>query len=248
MKRKRMALPLWIGAFILLMSVQSGVGAAYPVHIEGYVYDPCGGCFSENRPCKPCTVVLQLESYLYDTAELYGAEKNTRITVYNTLLEEGRERLAAKLEIPTTAYPVVFINDAVFCGWEEIKNKLPAMLGQQLSENTAKPNGLAFTRGKQNAAVYFKAESCGQCKKTDEWLKTIQPTGDYTVEIYDISENKNAELLRSYAEIFNLQPEEVLLPIVFVGDVALEGFDEIELLLETALNNGSGYQTPMVDR
>lgn len=246
-KKIAIRVAMLVAAILLILGVSS-CGTAKTISVEGYVYDPCGGCFSANNPCKPCTVVKELESYLHEKAAKYNLEGSLDINVYNTLFDENKEKLEESLgrEPDTENYPIVFVDNTVLVGWEEIESELLRTIDHNSStteKNETSKMQLEVKETAESMAIYFKTEGCGQCKKTEELLDSAEK-GEHIIETYDISDNSSYRLLEAYAEKYNLQAEEILVPIIFVGDSVLEGYDEIETFLFTYLEEGKGCATP----
>lgn len=212
--------------------------------IEAYVYDPCGGCFADGIPCKPCTVVIELEQYLGGELKRQGLSENYEVFVGNTLLPEIKEQYLFRIGVwDKGEYPVVFIGDHILYGWDEIKSEFPRILGgeaaseQPPSEETQSP----FQSG-SDLFVYFKLSSCGQCAEAEELFDRLELEGVPSKRLtYDLEDHLG--LFERYCRAYGADSETLCLPAVFVGDSVLEGYEEIEMFLEEYLGRGDGMKT-----
>lgn len=247
-----------IAGIILLLAglgwlMLSNADCASPqIRIEGFVYDSCGGCFTQNNPCKPCKVVLELEAYLSSELARLGMEEECDVKVYNLLYDEPKELLSARLlerEPGRMEYPVLFLNDAVLYGWEQIRQKLAPTLLEYGRKTDPGASALHETeilleRSESDIVIYFKMKSCGSCKKTQEYLDGLfQRYGHVRLLTMDIEEHRNLEIFQAYCRMYDANAETMSVPAIFIGDRYLEGCDEISLFLEAYLDAGYAHDT-----
>ena len=212
--------------------------------IEAYVYDPCGGCFADGIPCKPCTVVLELEQYLGGELKRQGMSENYEVFVGNTLLPEIKEQYLFRIGVwDKGEYPVVFIGDHILYGWDEIRSEFPQILGgKTTSEQPPQKEPQTDFQSGVDLFVYFKLPSCGQCAEAEELFDRLEQKGVPSKRLtYDVESEFG--LFERYCQAYGADSETLCLPAVFVGDSVLEGYEEIEMFLEEYLGRGDGMKT-----
>lgn len=235
---------------VLLFWNRNGTGSQ--VVIDGFVYDSCGGCFTENNPCKPCKVVLELEGYLSAELARLGIEEGCRIQVHNLLYDEQKELLSERLpdERPgEMAYPVLFLDDEALCGWDEIRERfVPAILVKMGKEDPGTVSGtekeIDLVRTEGDRIVYFKMSTCASCVKTKDCLdEVLSKYENVDLITWDMEDQGNLALFRAYCRMYDVDAEELSVPAVFIGDRCLEGYEEISLFLEPYLEAGYAHDT-----
>lgn len=227
--------------------------ASEMLNIDGYVYDSCGGCFSDSIPCKPCTVVLDLEKYLYSELDRFELSEEYRVEVHNVLYHKQKQLLSQEFsdkQIRDLSYPVLFINDTILYGWEQIKDKFAQTIAKyshiEVTEMDSRKadKEIKLIRGESNTIVYFEITSCGACKETKKLLDRISGSyEDLEVFIYNIDDSKNLDLFKTYCTKYAMDANSISVPMILIGDRYLEGLDEIQLFLESYLEAGYGSYT-----
>ncbi len=248
---------LLVGAVLMALIIDSGnLRLNSKVKIECFVYDPCGGCFSKNIPCKPCTVVLEMEQFLYNKVDELGLRDVSDINIYNTMNDTQRnllnERVPKELEVE---YPVLFINDKVLFGWNQINRSIDEMLLKMAgvrNKHTDKADGsmeasFVYEQTQTPLAVYFKMEDCRACKKTEEYLVQHDDfNGLCEITTYNLDNVDALRLFEEYCKKYGVNSETAGAPMIFIGDTVLEGYEEIETFLEVYIKNGYGATTSMI--
>lgn len=238
---------LLAAALACLASLPGADKAPAPGKLDGFVYDSCGGCFTDSSPCKPCKVVLELESYLYTELERLGAGAGWQVQVHNVLYEGERELLAQRLSpalLQEAEYPVLVLDGVVLQGWGQVRQGLaPALLARAGREapgtGPGAPGGVRLEKAGRDTVVYFKLESCGSCRKTDAFLDgLLQKYSHVELLPYEIDGQGGLEVFQAYCRAYGLDPDNTFAPVVFVGDRCLEGLEGIQLFLGPYLEAG----------
>lgn len=241
------------GAALLCLAFLLGADKApAEVHIEGFVYDSCGGCFTDNSPCKPCKVVLELEEYLNAELDRLGAGEDRWVEVHNVLYDDQKKLLSQRLSkdrLGEMEYPVVILDDTVLYGWEQIKRELaPAVLARTGRGGSGQEAGEAkeprLQKAGSDTVVYFKMQACGSCRKTGAFLEELLGKhGDFELLTYEMEDRGNLELFQAYCNTYGMDAENTFVPVIFIGDRCLEGFEEVQLFLESYLEAGYAGNT-----
>ena len=83
-----------------------------------------------------------------------------------------------------------------------------------------------------NVAIFFVSPTCSSCADTKEYVKSA----NLELIIYDISVDNNLALLYKYCKEYSVSEDDTgMVPIVFVGDKYLFGYDDITAGLEKIL-------------
>lgn len=238
---------LLAAALACLMSLLGADKAAGPVKLDGFVYDSCGGCFTDSSPCKPCKVVLELEGYLYAELERLGAGADFQVEVHNVLYDREKALLSQRLPqgLPgEIEYPILLLDGMALQGWGQIKKGLASMVLSKTGRGSPSPGpmasgGIRLEKAGRDTVVYFKMQSCGSCQKTAGFLgELFQKYSQVELVTYDIGSQGDLGIFQAYCEAYGLDAENTYVPIVFVGDRSLEGLEEIQLFLEPYLAAG----------
>lgn len=217
------------------------------ITLDGYVYDSCGGCFSNKNPCKPCQVVKELEAYLYGALDQYDLRDSFSLEVHNLLYDEEQTALEERLPGVTLGeeqYPVVFIGDRLLCGWDEIKKDIGSVLRQISGKETATAMPAAsekieLVQAEEPTVVYFMMTSCRSCKEAGAYLDTLREKEDaFTLQTFNMEDSESVAVFQEYCSKYGLNTEETYVPVVFIGDKSLEGTEEIKTFLESFLDLG----------
>lgn len=197
-------------------------------------------------------MVLELEGYLSSELARLGTEEAYHIQVHNLLYDEKKELLAERFSGARPGemeYPVLFVEDEVFCGWDEIKESfIPAVLagtGKEAPDTVSGPEkGIELVRMEEAGIVYFKMSTCASCGKTKDWLEeVISKYENVDLITWDIEDQGILALFRAYCRMYDVDAEELSVPAVFIGDRCLEGYEEICLFLEPYLEAGYARDT-----
>jgi len=226
------------------------------VKIDCFVYDPCGGCFADNIPCKPCKVVLEMEQFLYNKVDELGLREVSDINVYNTMYDAQKNLLNGRVQKEfEVKYPVLFINDTALFGWNQIKMNIDELL---LKIARVRPNhfvkshdsiDVSFSQEQTEKplAVYFMMEDCRSCKKTEEYFaQSDNFNGLCEILTYDLENVETMRLFEEYCNKYGVDSKTAGAPMIFIGDAVLEGFEEIDTFLEVYIENGYGVKTCII--
>ena len=235
-----------------LLMLSNADCASLPIRIDGYVYDSCGGCFTQDNPCKPCKVVLELEAYLSSELARLGIEGECTVKVYNLLFDEPRKLFSDRLfehDSGSMEYPVLFLNDTALYGWEQIKKDFAPILLEYSGKVAPGTSALhekeiLLEKSESDIVVYFKMKSCGSCENTQEYLdRLFQRYGHVRLLTMDIEEQGNLEIFQAYCRMYGTDADTMSVPAIFIGNRSLEGYDEISLFLDTYLEAGYAHNT-----
>lgn len=224
------------------------------VKIEGYVYDSCGGCFSDDIPCKPCKVVLELEEYLYSELDRLGARDACKVEVHNILYSKQKQLFSQRIsenKLGNIEYPVLFINDTVLYGWAQIRKEFARTVLTGIGKDdsgiesvSSDKEEIVLAKAKSDTVVYFKMTSCRSCQKSEKFLDDlVKKRGDFSLLTYDIEDRGNLSLFQAYCGKYGVNAENTSVPVVFIGDKCLEGFEEVQVFLEPYLEAGYAKDT-----
>lgn len=226
------------------------------VNIDCFVYDPCGGCFSDNNPCKPCKVVLEMEQFFFNKIDEFELREVSDINVYNTMYDYNKDLLKTKVQPGLEVeYPVLFVNDTALFGWNQINMHFDELL---LKATRVKPNHSIRTdnatdvyyvqeKTEKPVAVYFKRQGCRSCKKTEEYLaRKDNFNGLCEILTYNLENVDDVRLFEEYCKSYGVDLETAGAPMIFIGDSFLEGFDEIYTFLEVYIESGYGIKTCII--
>ena len=226
------------------------------VQVTAYLYDSCGGCFTEENPCKPCTVEIRMYNYLQKTIEAADMTQKVEYQVYNLLYEKYRTELnqlqggSASVE-----YPLVFVDGQSLSGWDELKESLIPVIRKKaygpFSGLFADPEVLqmiSLEPDGKNRIAYFKSPGCAQCELAESYFQILEGKlsgNSFIIDTYDVSQMENTDIMEAYCREYELDPDMLMTPVVFVGKTVLEGSDEIEIFLELKMLQGDGLLTPV---
>lgn len=243
---------LLAAALVCLVSLLGADKSAGPAKLDGFVYDSCGGCFTDSSPCKPCRVVLELEGYLYAELDRLGARSDFQVEVHNVLYDREKGLLFQQLPrgLPEEIeYPVLLLDGMALRGWGQIKKDLASMVlsktGRESPGTVPKDSGeIQLEKAGRDTVVYFKMQSCASCQKTAALLDGLfQKYSQAELVTYDISGQEDLKIFQAYCEAYGLDAENTYVPVVFIGDRGLEGLEEIQLFLEAYLAAGHASGT-----
>lgn len=238
------------------------------VPVECYFYDPCGGCFSDSGPCKPCTVETGLGSQYSQMIAENGLEGIADLKLYNILYKAYGQKYEAKLKKYKLAdskrkFPVVFVGDTCLMGESEVKSRIISAVKSETNflkrivyaigrgkNGQPQSKQVSFVDAQENSVVYFSVPGCEDCKRVDEYLNEIRhesfKNNDFRVVSYSIELKENLSLLKKYYQIYGAGGDETVVPVVFIGDRYMEGYDQIASLLKKTLIEGEGYNTKII--
>lgn len=246
--------------FVLAVITASVIGWKMnrKVQITAYVYDPCGGCFTEENPCKPCTVEIRLYNYLKTAIEAAGVTHRTEYQVYNLLYEKHRTELnriqRENRKNEPEEFPLVFIDGQPLSGWDELQESFIPIIRKKaygpfsgLFTGPEAPQMISLEPDGENRIVYFKSPDCVQCGLVENFIQILQerlPENSFAIDTYDVLQPENIDIMEAYCLEYELDPDMLMTPVVFIGKTVLEGSDEIETFLELKILQGDGFLTP----
>jgi glutaredoxin len=160
-------------------------------------------------------------------------------------------------------FPLVFVGNTHLTGESEIESKLVPSINKSKTlpmkiTNIAVNlyNGLTHTgqdkiqTSEENAIVYFSVPGCEDCGKVDEYLKTIDKEklkdSSYKLIEYSIDSSRNLNLLKQYSQLYGVEGDETAVPVIFVGNKYLVGYEQISKYLEDILNLQEKVNTKVI--
>lgn len=222
--------------------------------IMAYVDDPCGGCFTDNSPCKPCTV--EIETRVFIEKKLNDLEvENVEIHVKNIQKQEYALeffQLISQYKIEKYELPFIKLNDNYISGWDNIKKQFPLFLQQ---------NGLNIDKGKlkddpnislvpsnKNTIIYFKLPGCKECELVELLLDDLKLNNSHlNIYTYNLNINDNLEIFKQYCINMDLDFNKTLVPSIIIDNHILEGYEEISTFLPTYISQNKGNDTLVAD-
>lgn len=187
--------------------------------------------------------------------------------IYST---EGRmmleSLLTSEMNYSEMTWPAVLIGETWLVGNEQISTEIAGLLTHQtsmrvgtdenmeetMSSETEKESGQTdrslpvFPKGSVNL-LYFKTEACSGCEEAQTALDSLPSSitldgKEYPVHLTTLSimEGNNANLLYSCYQEFQVDAEDQVVPILFVGDRYLSGAREIREYAAEYLAAGYG--------
>lgn len=236
--------------------------AELPDKIEIFYFyeNTCGSCDPEGE------FIEIFNTKLADVKALYPHE----LRCFNIFHDAGKkwlEDICGKygLELGIAGYPLMIINSKVWIGQEQIAgNLLEAFLvaGEDIFDHkyvyypsAERETGL-FERTvpdpDSNTLVYFYRITCEECGQTkpviDELPQEIEVDGGMVpvdVVRFNTRSGNNGDKIAAFFAAYNVPDEDKLVPIVFLADEYLAGYEQISELLVLKLQQGAGLDFQM---
>ena len=267
---------IYIGLLLMLTFLNFAMGTlsafAEPeqnskITIEFFYENACGACSVEQEFTDELDRILsderdgvEINLLMYNTFQLSSMKKLEKYKkTYNLSKDES---FYSKF---------VFINNTYLAGSEEISEglldqfiKAKGLVKQSIVDNpdTAQENSLEVTavdnnKLSQSTIMYFYVTPCAACEDVNIFFKTLDK--EYTIDIqgvekhseltikkYNVSESQNLELAREYFSIYEVPESKQVVPIVFIGDVYLQGEKEIQVESRGMIEAGKGINTLII--
>jgi glutaredoxin len=266
MRKKTILKSIFLCGFIGLLYFL-GILLTSKVPVECYLYDPCGGCFTDQGPCKPCEVEKKSNSEYQGLIAQSNLTKTVDFKLYNVLYKFYEQKYEVKLKQfnisnPGRAFPIVFIGNKYLIGEKEIQEKLISTINYAKNpfyklasflkhkDSTAEEtNNISFVELGKNNIIYFSVTDCEDCKRVEKKLPELKhqnfKNNDFQIISYKINDKQNLNLLNSYYQEYNIKGE-IVVPTIFVGNKHLSGYEEINKYLKKYLINGDGFNTEII--
>lgn len=266
--KKRRIMFICVGCILLTFLVIYWWAWKSKVIIECFFYDPCGGCFTDTGPCKPCKVEADLAHQYTEIISQHGFEKIVDLKLYNVLYEVYERTYENRLRRHNLIneegkYPIVFIGDRYLIGEDEIRNKMVSLITEaknpirkiqhciyQIYNKMLIRKKINWEIANENCIVYFFTPYCSECKQVEIYLKDLKKesfsNNNFQVISYNIDEKDNLSLLKKYLQCYQEQTNEIVVPTIFIGDRCLQGYENIKCYLKKALIEGQGIRTKIV--
>lgn len=232
--------------------------------LDMYVYDPCGGCFVEIGPCKPCALVEHYLSIYADLLKKNRLYEKVDFNMYSTLFKSFKQKYIEKLRVyhinqNEVTFPIAFVGNEYIQGEKDIENNLISTINKENSlisrigrAFNTKPINLHVKKVAAktvNAIIYFSTPYCDDCssvKKLFDRLGSAYFKNGIQLIFYSIDDKNNLALLMKYREIYGIHGDNVIVPAIFIGTSYLEGYDEISKKLEGLLSSGESAKTKII--
>lgn len=267
---KKMKYVILIGIICVVLGILLvwGMLNSTKTTIECYFYDPCGGCFTDTGPCKPCTVETRLGHQYMERIAHNGLEDVVDLKLYNVLYEVYKQKYETRLQQYNLTgqkrnYPIIFIGNTYLIGESEIESKMISTIDaarnplrrmmyfiQHRNKALLPLKKWKYQMTNENCVVYFSVPYCADCKRVKEYLETLKQeefkNNDFRVISYSIDAEEDFNLFKLYCQLYEVRGNETVVPAVFVGDEYLEGYEQISRGLKTALIQGQGNHTKVI--
>jgi len=123
---------------------------------------------------------------------------------------------------------------------------------------TLKNNSLMPGTWAKSTIVYFYVAPCASCEEVERFFSTLEKEyfidtingkrkSELLIKKYNISSGRNLELIREYFSAYMVPESEQKVPIVFIGDIYLQGEKEIQGKLLESVKAGYGLSTLLVE-
>ena len=166
--------------------------------------------------------------------------------------------------------PILFIGNTYIQGGANIDARLKhevnvAKQEQRISNSEVKPQTAlapaSDTRarigeyGTDSNIVYFYVPLCADCEDVVSFFDELDEnynvlydgqliSSQVKITKFNISDSENLNMLRRYFYEFDVPEERQRVPILFIGDESLSGFEEIKRNLQQFILSGKGLFTP----
>jgi len=239
--------------------------AATEVDIYYFYFNPCASCDVEKEfQIRLDTLLgedikhinLRMFNAFYSSVE----EKLLQFFEQYYVLEEHREA------------PILFLGDTYIQGSANIDRNLKYEFDKaRSSSNVAtpqlqesediqlirQPNVRITDEEKQSRIIYFYVPLCAECDEVENFFNTLNSSyyvlyegqaikSRLEIEKYNISTIDNLEMLRRYFDEYRIPDEDQQVPILFIGDKYLKGYEEIKGNLVNLIEAGQGILTPLL--
>ena len=203
------------------------------------------------------------EEQIGDVRELYPYTLEMQ-NVFQTEGSKSFERVMEQygLDPESASFPMLVINGKELFGLEEIEKSLRENF-LSAGEAAVTPDELAVTVEKapkddlfrdfpsadpgESVVLYFYRSTCPECVTTKPVMDGLPETMEIngtgsTVTVYSLNSRtgSNPERIRYLFEKYEVPEDKQMVPIVFLRDSYLAGYDEISAGLEQGLLDGGG--------
>ncbi len=249
----------YIGGILLLslavcITVTASSAKSRTTEIHAFLYDPCGGCFTGEVPCKPCRAVLELESYLYEQLDAENVRNRFSVISHNLLKVNERddfEAITGKSFSGQKKFPVVAVNGQLLIGWPEIKDNFKEAVSEKEKPEAKRPKGniskekeIILKETAEPVIVYFKVNGCKDCKTIEQYYDDNHEIFDEIGWVtYNLSDSGAMSVFSKYCEFYQINEEDATVPLMIIGKRYLEGAAEIESYIQKYLDLGYANNT-----
>ena len=230
------------------------------ITIEFFYQNACGACSVEQEFIDELDLILiderdgvEIELLTYNTFQLSSMKK----------LEEYKKTYNLSKD-ESNYSKFVFINNTYLVGSEQISEgilnefiKAKASVKQSIVYNQDISQENSMEEVSQSTIMYFYVTPCAACEAVNNFFETLDK--EYTIDIhgiekpselkikkYNVSESQNLELIREYFSIYEVPESKQEVPIVFIGDLYLQGDKEIQIELQDKIEAGNGMNTLII--
>lgn len=254
-------------AFLFLLAFSSCfVLAACAANTVQDLPDKIDVYFFHDTACGSCDGTEEFMELFANTLGDVREENPYQIHTYNVFQTAGREKyesLTQTMGIPTDGldFPLLIVGGKAFSGMESIQKNLreafltasedlfvyqsPYMPSQK--KETENPFEDITVPADSSTFVYFYRITCDECIQTGEFLDTLPSsieangvTSELEMIRFNTRSGENGLRISTFFEAYQVPPEDQMVPIVFLRDRYLAGYDAISQNLLDALENGDG--------
>lgn len=245
-------------AFVLLLSACSGPKQELPekVQIEFYHDTVCGSCDGTAE------FYQIMGEQLADVKDSYPYE----VYAYNIYEQSGKASYQARLEemgldADSISLPLMIAGGRLYSGMDTIETNMKEaylVAGEDLFVNKTvynpkdkKTGGKLFEDYKADkkhlTVVYFYRITCEECQQTSPVIDSLPAAvtvdgKDIPVDVVRINtrSGNNGDRVTAFFDAYNVPDEDRMVPIVFVGERYLAGYEAISAELLPLLEEGTG--------
>ena len=217
------------------------------VVIRAYLYDPCGGCSTEESGCKPCDAIDAMSLAGLEEAERQGADDRISFVVENTRSARVRETVDALCDTfgidgDSINYPLVIVDDKrVFQGPRAVEDAVSAAKGMGFSLSFFRPAPISREPEPTGDMLYFYSELCADCHRAEAVLETLLPALEAEGAVlrrYSIEEEDGYDRFTEARRLYLDAGSQAVVPLLIWKGSAYAGSEEMEALAAELTRDG----------
>jgi len=248
-------------ALCLLCScaTKSEAGAMLPDEIEIY--------FFHDTACGSCDGAEEFYDILYEELGESRSSFPYKVLSYNVFQTDGYTKYEQVLQEyglsqDQREFPVMIVYSKVFSGMESIKKNIKEAFltaGEDIFEKKSlylpslDSQQSLFTEVEMSpeklTVLYFYRITCDECNRTESVIRAIPESIEVegkpiSIEVVALNtrSGRNGDRVRFLFDAYDVLPDDQMVPIVFVGERYLAGYDAIAANLRPLLEQSVGVR------